>query len=214
MSTSSSGRSRTWTAPSASSSSATAPCRRTLEEAAADAGVADRVTWTGAIDEAGLLDLYAGALGVVFPPFDEDYGYVTLEAFLARKPVVTTTDAGGPLEFVEHGDHRARGRTVGRSHRRRHRPPRRRSAVRRSRWATRDTIARVPSHGTAWWIVYWARPPLQPAPSRRDGDCDPAASTSIVIPAFNEAASIAPARRRIARRGAMARDPGHRRRLH
>ena len=48
-------------------------------------------------------DLYAGALAVVFPPFDEDYGYVTLEAFLARKPVVTTTDAGGPLEFVEDG---------------------------------------------------------------------------------------------------------------
>jgi glycosyltransferase involved in cell wall biosynthesis len=39
----------------------------------------------------------------VFPPFDEDYGYITLEAFLARKPVVTTTDAGGPLEFVEDG---------------------------------------------------------------------------------------------------------------
>ena len=39
----------------------------------------------------------------MFPPFDEDYGYVTLEAFLARKPVVTTTDAGGPLEFVEDG---------------------------------------------------------------------------------------------------------------
>jgi glycosyltransferase involved in cell wall biosynthesis len=39
----------------------------------------------------------------VFPPYDEDYGYVTLEAFLARKPVVTTTDAGGPLEFVEDG---------------------------------------------------------------------------------------------------------------
>src|SRR5262249_11466851 len=32
---------------------------------------------------------------------DEDYGYVTLEGFLARKPVVTTSDAGGPLEFVE-----------------------------------------------------------------------------------------------------------------
>ena len=44
-----------------------------------------------------------GALAVVFPPFDEDYGYVTLEAFLARKPVVTTTDAGGPLEFVDDG---------------------------------------------------------------------------------------------------------------
>jgi glycosyltransferase involved in cell wall biosynthesis len=78
------------------------PLREPLERVAAEAGVADRVTWTGAIDERALVDLYAGALGVVFPPFDEDYGYVTLEAFLARKPVITTTDAGGPLEFVEH----------------------------------------------------------------------------------------------------------------
>jgi len=79
------------------------PLRRKLEEVASDAGVADRVIWAGGVDEAALVELYAGALGVVFPPFDEDYGYVTLEAFLARKPVVTTTDAGGPLEFVEHG---------------------------------------------------------------------------------------------------------------
>ena len=61
------------------------------------------MTFTGAITERQLIDLYAGALAVVFPPFDEDYGYVTLEAFLARKPVITTTDAGGPLEFVDDG---------------------------------------------------------------------------------------------------------------
>jgi glycosyltransferase involved in cell wall biosynthesis len=34
---------------------------------------------------------------------DEDYGYVTVESFLSRKPVITTSDAGGPLEFVEGG---------------------------------------------------------------------------------------------------------------
>jgi glycosyltransferase involved in cell wall biosynthesis len=39
----------------------------------------------------------------VYTPFDEDYGYVTLEAFLARKPVVTARDSGGTLEFVEDG---------------------------------------------------------------------------------------------------------------
>ena len=39
----------------------------------------------------------------MYTPFDEDYGYVTLEAFLAHKPVITATDAGGPLEFVEDG---------------------------------------------------------------------------------------------------------------
>ena len=57
----------------------------------------------GAVDDETLLDLYAGALAVVYAPFDEDYGYVTLEAFLARKPVITTMDAGGPLEFVDDG---------------------------------------------------------------------------------------------------------------
>ncbi len=79
------------------------PLRRQLEETAAVEGLSDRVTFTGPVDEATLVGLYAGAGAVVFPPYDEDYGYVTLEAFLARKPVVTTTDAGGPLEFVEDG---------------------------------------------------------------------------------------------------------------
>jgi glycosyltransferase involved in cell wall biosynthesis len=77
------------------------PLRAQLENTGVRCGVADRVTWSGGVDRRQLVDLYAGALAVVFPPFDEDYGYVTLEAFLARKPVVTTTDAGGPLEFVD-----------------------------------------------------------------------------------------------------------------
>jgi glycosyltransferase involved in cell wall biosynthesis len=77
------------------------PQRPQLETLSASLGVADRVTFTGAVDDQRLVDLYANALAVVFPPLDEDYGYVTLEAFLSRKPVVTTTDAGGPLEFVE-----------------------------------------------------------------------------------------------------------------
>jgi glycosyltransferase involved in cell wall biosynthesis len=79
------------------------PLRQQLEQAAAAEGVVDRVTFTGGIDEAALVELYAGARAVVFPPYDEDYGYITLEAFLARKPVITTSDAGGPLEFVDDG---------------------------------------------------------------------------------------------------------------
>ncbi len=47
--------------------------------------------------------MYANALGVLFAPFDEDYGYVTLEAFLSAKPVVTCRDSGGVLEFVRDG---------------------------------------------------------------------------------------------------------------
>ncbi len=79
------------------------PLRAGLEALAAEIGVDDRVTFTGRVDDRQLVDLYAGARGVVFPPFDEDYGYITLEAFLARKPVITTIDAGGPLEFVQDG---------------------------------------------------------------------------------------------------------------
>jgi glycosyltransferase involved in cell wall biosynthesis len=79
------------------------PLRPALEETAQACGVAARVTFAGALDDEQLARLYSRALAVVFPPYDEDYGYVTLESFLARKPVVTTTDAGGPLEFVEDG---------------------------------------------------------------------------------------------------------------
>ena len=63
----------------------------------------DRVHFTGEVADEELLALYAGALGVVYAPFDEDYGYVTLEAFLAHKPVVTARDSGGTLEFVDDG---------------------------------------------------------------------------------------------------------------
>jgi glycosyltransferase involved in cell wall biosynthesis len=74
--------------------------RENVERAAAESGVTDRVTFLGAVDDEQLLDLYADALAVVYPPFDEDFGYVTLEGFLARKPVITCTDSGGPNEFV------------------------------------------------------------------------------------------------------------------
>jgi len=77
--------------------------RRLYEELAESLGVADRITFTGALDEPDLVALYNGALAVVHTPFHEDYGYVTLESFLAHKAVVTTTDAGGPLEFVVDG---------------------------------------------------------------------------------------------------------------
>jgi glycosyltransferase involved in cell wall biosynthesis len=66
-------------------------------------GLGDRVQFAGAVGDEELLALYAGALGVYYAPYDEDYGYVTLEAFLAHKPVVTARDSGGPLEFVLDG---------------------------------------------------------------------------------------------------------------
>ena len=57
----------------------------------------------GFVPDAELLELYAGARAVYYAPLDEDYGFATLEAFGAARPVITTDDAGGVLEFVEHG---------------------------------------------------------------------------------------------------------------
>jgi glycosyltransferase involved in cell wall biosynthesis len=77
--------------------------RANVERAAHDAGVADRIEFLGAVDDERLIALYRETLAVLYPPYDEDFGYVTLEAFLARKPVVTAIDAGGPNEFVVDG---------------------------------------------------------------------------------------------------------------
>ena len=65
--------------------------------------MADRLEFLGTVDDDRLVELYAGALAAVYVPYDEDFGYVTLEAFLARKPVITAEDSGGTLEFVEDG---------------------------------------------------------------------------------------------------------------
>ncbi|MEI4263458.1 glycosyltransferase [Roseovarius sp. D0-M9] len=74
-----------------------------LMKMATNLGVEGRITWLGAVDDATLIRHYAEARGVVFVPQDEDYGYITLEAMLSAKPVVTVTDAGGPLEFITDG---------------------------------------------------------------------------------------------------------------
>ena len=76
--------------------------RTAAERTAAEHRVGDRVVFAGAIAGDDLINLYAGSLAVVYAPFDEDYGYVTLEAFLCAKPVITATDSGGTLEFVVH----------------------------------------------------------------------------------------------------------------
>jgi glycosyltransferase involved in cell wall biosynthesis len=77
--------------------------RANVEELAEKSGAASRVTFLGTVGDDDLIELYKGALAVVYPPYDEDFGYVTLEAFLARKPVITCTDSGGPNEFVIDG---------------------------------------------------------------------------------------------------------------
>jgi glycosyltransferase involved in cell wall biosynthesis len=76
------------------------PDRHRLEELARTLGLDGRVTFAGRVDDAELAALYARCLAVYYAPVDEDYGFVPYEAFLSEKPVVTTRDAGGPLEVV------------------------------------------------------------------------------------------------------------------
>ena len=76
------------------------PDRRRLEELARARGLDGRARFAGRVSDAELADLYGRCLAVYYAPVDEDYGMVPFEAFLSEKPVLTTTDAGGPLEIV------------------------------------------------------------------------------------------------------------------
>jgi glycosyltransferase involved in cell wall biosynthesis len=64
----------------------------------------DRVEFLGRVSDEELINLYAKALAVYYAPFDEDYGYVTLEAMASGKPVIAASDSGGVLEFIKDGE--------------------------------------------------------------------------------------------------------------
>jgi glycosyltransferase involved in cell wall biosynthesis len=80
------------------------PDEPAIREQIARHRLADRIELAGRVSDERLHELYLGALGVYYGPYDEDYGYVTVEGFAAHRPVVTLTDAGGPLEFVTDGE--------------------------------------------------------------------------------------------------------------
>lgn len=62
-----------------------------------------RVEFLNFVTDKTLVDLYSKALAVLYVPYDEDYGLITIEAMMSRKPVITASDSGGPLEFVKDG---------------------------------------------------------------------------------------------------------------
>lgn len=79
------------------------PDRGRLEELARSRSLDGRARFAGRVSEEELADLYGRCLAVYYAPVDEDFGMVPFEAFLSEKPVLTTTDAGGPLEVVSDG---------------------------------------------------------------------------------------------------------------
>ena len=155
----------------------------------------DRVVFAGAVAGDELIDLYAGALAVVYAPFDEDYGYVTLEAFLCAKPVITATDSGGTLEFVVDGQNgfvcapepAAIGAALARLAA--DRALRRAARSGRARAGAADHMGR--RRGAAAWLI-----------RRR---------VSIVIPALNEEDAIGDVVSSLRAEARVARDPRRRR---
>ena len=77
--------------------------RGALGRLAAELGVTERVTFLGRLPDAQMVDHLSRCRAVVFPPFQEDYGFVTVEAFASRRAVITCRDSGGPAELVEDG---------------------------------------------------------------------------------------------------------------
>jgi len=76
------------------------PDRERLEEVARARGLDGRVRFEGRVSPERLAELYATCTALYYAPVDEDFGMGPYEAFLSGKPVITTTDAGGPLDVV------------------------------------------------------------------------------------------------------------------
>ena len=79
------------------------PDRARLEQLVAARGLLGRVRFAGRVSAEELEDLYATCSSTFYAPVDEDFGMGPYESFLSGKPVITATDAGGPLEVVHDG---------------------------------------------------------------------------------------------------------------
>ena len=78
--------------------------RERLQALASHLDVEHRVQFVGRLSDAEMIGHLARCRAVVFPPFNEDYGFVTVEAFMCGKAVITCTDSGGPAELVRDGE--------------------------------------------------------------------------------------------------------------
>ncbi|MFY8350436.1 glycosyltransferase [Pseudoalteromonas sp. SSM20] len=74
-----------------------------LERLKEKASCNSNIEFLGYVSDTELVDYYANALAIIFVPYDEDYGLITIEAMKSGKPVITVNDSGGVTEFVEHG---------------------------------------------------------------------------------------------------------------
>ena len=120
-----------------------------LRRLAVRLGIDGRIESLGHIDDATLVKRLAVCRAVCFPPYQEDYGLVTVEAFASARPVITCADSGGPAELVQHG---VQGLVCEPN------PPALAEAMRalmedRDRAAVMGEAARVTSAGMSWQAV-------------------------------------------------------------
>jgi glycosyltransferase involved in cell wall biosynthesis len=80
------------------------PQRERLADAVRRYRLEARVELCGRVDDGELARLYRECLAVFYAPYDEDFGFVTLEAFQAGKPILTASDSGAVLELVRHDE--------------------------------------------------------------------------------------------------------------
>lgn len=78
--------------------------RPRLVQLARELGLDRRVTFAGQLSEDALVDHLARCRAVVFAPQQEDFGFVTVEAFASAKAVITCKDSGGPVDLVTTGE--------------------------------------------------------------------------------------------------------------
>jgi glycosyltransferase involved in cell wall biosynthesis len=72
-----------------------------LRNLVANLSLEDRVEFLGKITSKQLLDLYSRSIVIPFVPLNEDFGYVAVEAFRTKKPVITCRDSGEPARIVK-----------------------------------------------------------------------------------------------------------------
>lgn len=65
-----------------------------------EAHAPSNVKFLGNVSEKSLADLYSRCSAVIYPSFDEEFGYVPVEAMASGKPVIACKDGGGVCETI------------------------------------------------------------------------------------------------------------------